>query len=161
MRGTASELKKCVYVINEDVIEEFNADGKVKSFELAVDRKKLLENHWWLGSVDTPVSQDSVDDLMIARFTIVDRPTVADYKLNGIHVDDDLSDSSLTKHAFFLTGVDVLVPILGKFIARKAAHFIRDQVEMSRHYKYVVSRNRYSSLSECLRCQEWNRRIVY
>lgn len=138
VRGTASELKECIYVINEDVIEEFNNDEKVKSFDLAVDRKALLERGWWLGSVEDPVREDSVDDLMIAKITIVDRPSVSDYKMEGIHADDKLSDSSFTKHAVFLSQVDTLVPVLGKFVANKISKFLREQIETARHYKYLV-----------------------
>jgi hypothetical protein len=138
-RGTIGELKDCIYVMNEDVIEDGNREGKVTSFNLAVDRKMLLERNWWLGSVEEAVQADDPQDLMIAKFVIVDSPASSGYRLEGIHADTKLaSDAAVTKHAIFLSQVDVLVPILGKCIAKKGASFIREQVTVAGHYKYVV-----------------------
>ncbi len=137
-RGTAAALKKCLYVMNDSVIDESNRDGHVESFDLAVDRQQLLENKWWLGSVNAPVSRDDVSDLIIAKFTLISSPHPSDYKLNGIHSDHGLSESSVTKHAVFLTHINVLVPVLGKFIAKKGAEFIKEQIEVAHHHIYLV-----------------------
>jgi len=139
VRGTASRIKDCIYVYDRDVIEEINEDDKrVVSFDLAVDREQLLRHGWWLGEVDRPISSSSIEDLIIAKFTIIAAPSVSDYKRTGIHTDDKLSDSALTEHAIFLSRVETLVPILGKFIAKKAAHFIAEQAAATGHYKFVV-----------------------